>query len=127
MPSARTTVIARTFSRIEPYLTVVVPDAPVDAMPPNVASAPGSTEKNNPRFASFSLRATRCTPASTRTNKSSDEISVILFINEISRLIPPKIGSTWPSREVPAPNATTGIFSAVQIFMTWDTSSVLFT
>ena len=41
--------------------------------------------------------------------------------------MPPKIGSTWPSKEVPAPNATTGIFSAVQIFMTWDTSSVLFT
>ena len=106
---------------------MVVPAAPVEAIPPNVASAPGSTEKNNPKLASFSLRATRCTPASTRTNKSSEDTSVIVFINEISRLMPPIIGKTWPSKEVPAPNATTGIFSAVQIFITWETSAVLFT
>ena len=41
--------------------------------------------------------------------------------------MPPNIGKTWPSNEVPAPNATTGIFSSVQIFITWETSSVLFT
>ena len=110
VPSDKTTVIAKTFSRIDPYLTVVVPEAPVDAIPPNVASAPGSTEKNKPRFASFSLSATRRTPPSTRTNKSSGAISIIVFISEISKLIPPNIGSTCPSNEVPAPNGTTGMF-----------------
>ena len=42
----------RTVSRIVPYRTVVVPDAPVATMPPIVASAPGSTQKYTPVFAS---------------------------------------------------------------------------
>ncbi len=125
VPSDITTVIAKTFSRIDPYLTVVVPEAPVDAMPPKVASAPGSTEKNNPKFANFSLSATRCTPASTRTSRSSGVISRMVFISEISKLMPPYIGSTCPSSDVPAPKGTTGIFCSKQIFMTCDTSSVL--
>ena len=102
-----------------------MPAAPVDAIPPNVASAPGSTEKNNPFDASFSFKAIRCTPGSTRTSKSSGLISIILFISVKSNEIPPKSGSTWPSSEEPAPNATTGIFSELQYFKTLETSSVL--
>ena len=48
LPSANTISIAKTFSRIVPYKTAVVPDALVAAIPPKVAFAPGSTEKNNP-------------------------------------------------------------------------------
>ena len=80
VPSAITAVSAKTLSRIEPYRTVVVPAAPVAAMPPNVASAPGSTEKNNPERANFSFNSTLCTPGWTRTSRSSDRISIILFI-----------------------------------------------
>ena len=109
MPSAKTAVSAKTFSRIEPYLTVVVPAAPVEAMPPIVASAPGSTEKNKPSLASRLLSATRVKPASTRTTKSAGEISMILFISVMFILIPPLSGRTWPSKDEPAPNATTGI------------------
>jgi hypothetical protein len=45
-PSGRTTVSDSTFSRIVPYRTAVVPEARVAAIPPKVASAPGSTEKD---------------------------------------------------------------------------------
>ena len=39
--------------------------------------------------------------------------------------MPPKSGNTWPSREEPAPNATTGIPSILQYAKTFETSSVL--
>jgi hypothetical protein len=51
-PFGRTTVRPRTVSRIVPYRTAVVPEARVAAMPPIVASAPGSTQKAMPVFAS---------------------------------------------------------------------------
>ena len=114
MPSAITAVSAKTFSRIEPYRTVVVPAAPVDAIPPKVASAPGSTEKNKPEEANFSFSAIRVTPGCTRTSKSSALISMILFISVKSSEMPPNSGSTCPSRDEPAPNATTGILSLLQ-------------
>ena len=47
-PSARTTSKANTFSFIVPYLTAVVPDALVAAIPPSDAFAPGSTVKKRP-------------------------------------------------------------------------------
>lgn len=40
--SGTTTSKLRTFCFMVPYLTAFVPDAPVDAIPPNVADAPGS-------------------------------------------------------------------------------------
>ena len=124
VPSAKTAVSLRTFSRIDPYRTVVVPAAPVEAIPPIVASAPGSTEKKRPSDAIFLFSAIRLTPACTRTVKSSGLISRILSIVLRSREIPPNIGNTWPSREVPAPNATTGMSCLLQYFKTSETSSV---
>ena len=94
-------------------------------MPPRVASAPGSTEKKSPSRLNRSLSAIRCTPASTRTNKSSGRISSIAFIFVRSRLTPPKNGRTCPSRDVPAPKATTGIFCSLQYARTFETSCVL--
>lgn len=47
-PLANTDFVPMIFSFIVPYFTAFVPDARVDAMPPNVASRPGSTGKNNP-------------------------------------------------------------------------------
>ena len=47
-PVGVTTLSPSTNCFIAPYFTVVVPDAPVDAMPPKLASAPGSTGKNKP-------------------------------------------------------------------------------
>ena len=44
----------------------MVPEAPVAAMPPSVASAPGSTEKKKPVPASAALSRLRVTPAWTR-------------------------------------------------------------
>ncbi|CAB5120463.1 unannotated protein [freshwater metagenome] len=94
-------------------------------MPPSVASAPGSTEKKSPSRLKRSLSAMRCTPACTRTNKSSGRISRIEFMFVRSRLTPPKNGRTCPSSEVPAPNATTGIFCSLQYARTFETSCVL--
>eukprot|EP00967_Tisochrysis_lutea_P018763 scaffold21262_cov30-Tisochrysis_lutea.AAC.2 len=44
-PEASTAVRPSTFSRMVPYRTAEVPEAPVATMPPMEASAPGSTEK----------------------------------------------------------------------------------
>jgi len=46
-------------------LTALVPDALVAAMPPSVASAPGSTEKNRPVSRKCSLSCLRVTPGCT--------------------------------------------------------------
>ena len=48
-----------------PYRTVLVPLARVAVIPPRVASAPGSTEKNNPVSLRCELSWVRVTPAST--------------------------------------------------------------
>ena len=47
-PSGITACSDSTASRIVPYRTAVVPEARVAAMPPSVASAPGSSGKNSP-------------------------------------------------------------------------------
>lgn len=44
-PFEVTTSRLRTFCFIVPYLTAFVPDAPVAAIPPRVADAPGSGRK----------------------------------------------------------------------------------
>ena len=92
-----------------------------------VASAPGSTEKNRPSEEIFLFNAIRFTPACTRTVRSSGLISRILSIALKSKEMPPYSGNTWPSREVPAPNATTGISCLLQYFKTSETSSVVCT
>lgn len=65
-PLAKTAVHPKTFSLMVPNFTVFVPEALalesatrclreylVAIMPPSVASAPGSTEKNNPDYTVF--------------------------------------------------------------------------
>ena len=47
-PSGKATLNAKTFSRIVPYRTELVPDALVAHMPPIDASAPGSTVNISP-------------------------------------------------------------------------------
>lgn len=64
-PSAITAVSASTLSLMVPYLTVVVPLALVEAMPPSVASAPGSTGKKSPAWRRASFSCLRVTPACT--------------------------------------------------------------
>jgi len=87
---------------------VVVPEAPVAAMPPSVASAPGSTGKNTPSGRSFSSSARRVTPASTVTSMSAIERRKTRAISRMSTDTPPASGITWPSSDVPAPNGTIG-------------------
>ena len=47
-PLGRTTVKPRTIVFMVPYLTAMVPEADVAAIPANVASAPGSIGKKTP-------------------------------------------------------------------------------
>ena len=85
-----------------------MPDAPVAAIPPIVASAPGSTEKKTPSGRSFASSWRRVTPAWTVTSMSSTESRRIAFIRVMSTDTPPLSAATWPSSEVPAPNGTIG-------------------
>mmetsp|Transcript_9743 Transcript_9743/g.22986 ORF Transcript_9743/g.22986 Transcript_9743/m.22986 type:complete len:303 (+) Transcript_9743:650-1558(+) len=123
-PSAITTVNPITLSRIVPYRTALVPDAAVAVIPPRVASAPGSTVKVSPVCRSSSLSCSRVTPAWTLQSRSSSLTSTIWFIPVRSRLTPPSIAFTWPSRLVPAPNGTTGRPCSAQILTAVTTSSV---
>src|SRR5262245_34516506 len=93
-------------------------------MPPIVASAPGSTGKVRPVLfnALFSWR--RVTPASTVASRSSALTRTTRFISRRSRQMPPRMALTCPSREVPAPNGTTGICRRALIARIAATSSV---
>src|SRR5256885_1270851 len=84
-----------------PYRTVVVPLAFVAAMPPRVASAPGSTGNQRPCGPAAASTCERVTPACTVTARSSAASATIELIRVRSRLIPPSSGMTWPSRLVP--------------------------
>src|SRR5436190_7166923 len=108
VPSARTRVRPRTFSRIVPYRSAVVPEARVAAMPPIVASAPGSIGNMRPVFFSALCSCSRVTPASTVASRSSTPTRTIRFMPRRSIVMPPWIALTWPSSDVPAPNGTTG-------------------
>ena len=103
VPSARTAVSPSTLSRIVPYLTDVVPDAPQAAMPPIVASAPGSTGKWRPVWRSAEFTALRVMPAWTRQSKSSGCSATIWSSLDTSTQTPPRDAWMWPSRDVPAP------------------------
>ena len=84
-----TTVSPSTFSRIVPYRTAVVPDARVAAMPPIVASAPGSTGNISPVFFRWSFRRRWVSPASTVTSMSSGLSRSTLVIRVRSMVMPP--------------------------------------
>ncbi len=94
------------------------------AIPPIVASAPGSTEKNTPSGRSFSSSWRRVTPAWTVTSMSSTESRRIAFICVVSTETPPLSAATWPSSDVPAPNGTIGVACSRQIRTTAAASSV---
>ena len=93
-------------------------------MPPSVASAPGSTGKKSPYSPAARSSAVRVTPAWTVALRSSGAISTIRFSRERSRLMPPRVGITWPSRLEPAPNGVTATLRSLAIAMTRETSSV---
>jgi hypothetical protein len=86
----------------------MVPDARVDAIPPMVASAPGSTENMSPLFFNALASSRRVTPASTVASRSSSPMRRIRFISRRSIVMPPCNACTWPSSDVPAPNGTIG-------------------
>ena len=123
-PFASTTSRSLTWSRMMPYRTEVVPLAFVAAIPPSVASAPGSTVKNKPYFFSSLFRTDLVTPGWTVTRKSLSFTSMIEFICDRSSEIPPLTGITCPSRLVPKPNGTTGIFRSFANFSTLLTSTL---
>ena len=86
----------------------MVPEAPVETIPPSVASAPGSTGKNTPSGRSAASSCLRVTPAWTVTSRSSTDRRRMAFISRMSTQTPPCSAWTWPSSEVPAPNGTSG-------------------
>ena len=85
-----------------------MPEARVAAMPPMVASAPGSTVKVSPVLRSALFSCSRVTPASTVASMSSALTRRIAFISRRSIVMPPWIALTCPSSEVPAPNGMIG-------------------
>src|SRR5262245_48870978 len=93
-------------------------------MPPSVASAPGSTGKVRPVLFSALFSWRRVTPASTVASRSSALTRTTRFISRRSRQMPPRVAWTCPSREVPAPNGTTGICRRALIARIAATSSV---
>ncbi|CFW37960.1 Uncharacterised protein [Bordetella pertussis] len=80
-----------------------MPEARVAAMPPRLASAPGSIGKNNPVSRISSLSCLRVTPACTVTVRSSALTASTWFICDRSRLMPPWMASRCPSSDEPAP------------------------
>ena len=60
-PLGKTTVNPEITVRIVPYLTAIVPDADVDAIPPKAASAPGSIGKKTPSSLKYSFNCFRVT------------------------------------------------------------------
>ncbi len=123
-PFASTAVSETTLSRIVPYRTVVVPDAPVAAIPPSVASAPGSTGKKSPVPRSSRSSCCRVTPASTVASRSSARTASTRFMAPRSIEIPPRTACTCPSIEVPAPKGITGVPWRAQARTAKATSSV---
>src|SRR3954452_14535424 len=98
-----------------PYRTALVPEARVDAMPPSEASAPGSIGKNTPWSRRCSFSALRVTPGWITQSRSSAWTSSTLFMSRRSMHMPPAGALTWPSSEVPVPNAITGTPCLAQI------------
>ena len=123
-PLASTATSETTLSRIVPYRTVVVPDAHVAAIPPSVASAPGSTGKKSPVPLSSRSSRSRVTPASTVASRSSGRTASTRFMRPRSIETPPRTAWTCPSIEVPAPKGMTGVRWRAQARTAKATSSV---
>ena len=124
-PLGKTTVKPEITVLIVPYLTAIVPEAEVDAIPPSAASAPGSIGKNTPSSLKYSFNCFLVTFACTLQSKSSAFTLKTLFIFSREIVIPFWFPTTWPSRDVPVPNGTTGILCSLQIFRIFETSSLV--
>src|SRR6266545_1782947 len=94
-------------------------------MPPSEASAPGSSGKNRPWSRRCSLSCLRVMPGSTTQSRSCEFTASTRFISRKSIDTPPKGALMWPSSEVPAPNAITGMQWAAQMRTASCTSSVV--
>ena len=101
---------------IVPYFTAIVPEAEVDAIPPNAASAPGSIGKNTPSSLKYSFNCFLVTLAWTRQSKSSALTDNTLFIFSKEIVIPFEFPTAFPSKDVPVPNGTTGILCSLHNF-----------
>ncbi len=125
-PSAKTTLSARTASRVTPYFAHRRPPAPVAMLPPTVeiARLAGSGANQSPRVSRRSLKAPLITPGSTTASRSGSLISWIRVIPRVDSTISPAPPSAPPASPVPAPRVTTGVPVAVAIRMTVWTSSV---
>jgi hypothetical protein len=73
------------------------------AMPPMLASAPGSMGKNRPVSLMASLSCLRVMPGCTVTVRSSASMDSTRFMRFTSMLMPPCTASRWPSSDEPAP------------------------
>src|SRR5579864_8413215 len=93
-------------------------------MPPSEASAPGSIGKNTPWSRKCSFSALRVTPGWITQSRSSTWTYNTLFMSRKSTQTPPAGALTWPSSEVPVPNAITGTLCFAQIRTTSWTSAV---
>ena len=71
--------------------TAVVPEARVEAMPPMVASAPGSMKNVSPVFSSAFASCMRLTPASTVASRSAELTRSTRFICRMSMQMPPRV------------------------------------
>ena len=121
-PSDITTFRPITFSFIVPYLTAVVPEARVAAIPPIEALAPGSTGKNNPNSFKLMLSSSLVIPGCTVTSISSGFTFKIFFMFSKDKVTPPFTGIEFPSRLVPVPQGITGHLCLLHISMTSETS-----
>ena len=108
-PFGNTTVNPVITDFIVPYLTAIVPDADVEAMPPKDAFAPGSIGKKTPSSLKYSLSSSLVTFACTRQSKSDAFTLKTLFIFSREIVIPSLFPTTCPSNEVPVPKGTTGV------------------
>ena len=112
-PLGKTTVRPVITVFIVPYLTAIVPEADVEAIPPIAALAPGSIGKKTPSSLRYSFNCSFVTQACTLQSKSSALTLKILFIFSRLMVIPFSLPTTLPSKEVPVPNGTTGILCSL--------------
>mmetsp|Transcript_2923 Transcript_2923/g.8961 ORF Transcript_2923/g.8961 Transcript_2923/m.8961 type:complete len:299 (-) Transcript_2923:287-1183(-) len=102
-PFAKTTFKLRTFSRMLPCSTALVPAAPVPTIPPIEAPAPGSGGKNSPTSSSCSFNSLYEIPGCTVTSMSSTPRRSRFDIRDMFNVTPPRRARMCPSSEVPAP------------------------
>jgi hypothetical protein len=125
-PSARTASNSITQSPTFPYFTVCLPAAFVAIIPPMVAMSPevGRGGKKRPYRSSSSFTAAPRMPGCTSTCRSSGRTSRTASIRVMSRLMPPCVGTAFPSIPVAAANGVTGTPCSLAAARTAETSSV---